>query len=124
MTQTARPRKSIRVPVGLGANPHVIFLALLRQNGLPEPSAEYPFASPRRWRFDYAWVMDWGRTAVALEVEGAIWTRGRHSRGKGMLADMEKYNEAALRGWTVLRVTPQQLPTLATIALLQRALNL
>jgi hypothetical protein len=46
---------------------------------------------------------------IALEVEGGVWTRGRHTRGKGFLGDMEKYNAAALGGWCVLRVTPDRL---------------
>jgi len=65
----------------------------------PEPKREYPFAHPRRWRFDFAWPS----LMLALEVEGGIWTKGRHSRGSGMEADMEKYNHAARLGWRVLR---------------------
>ena len=53
------------------------------------------------WRFDMAWP----RLMLAVEVEGGIWARGRHVRGKGFEADCEKYNEAALAGWRVLRVT-------------------
>lgn len=80
------------------------FLPLDRQClavGLPAPATELRFAPPRRWRFDFAWPA----YKLACEVEGAIWTRGRHSRGAGMEKDMEKYNAAALQGWTVLRVS-------------------
>lgn len=45
---------------------------------------------------------------VAIEQDGGVWTRGRHSRGAGQIADMEKLNEAALLGWRVGRFTPQQ----------------
>lgn len=72
---------------------------------LPEPVKELRFSPPRRWRFDYAWEAG----KVALEVEGGVWTGGRHTRGKGFLADMEKYNTATVMGWRVLRVTPDQL---------------
>jgi hypothetical protein len=44
-----------------------------------------------------------------LEQEGGIWTGGRHSRGKGMQGDMQKYNRAAILGWSVIRCTPQQI---------------
>ena len=42
-------------------------------------------------------------------VEGVVWGgSGRHQRAKGYSADCEKYNEALLMGWHVLRVTTQQ----------------
>src|SRR3990167_2646458 len=72
---------------------------------LPRPTAEYRFAPPRRWRFDYAWPLH----KIALEGEGGAWTRGRHTRGSGFIRDMAKYNQAALLGWRVFRVTPDQL---------------
>jgi len=97
-----------------------IFRAALTQAGLPQPMAEHRFAAPRRrWRFDYSWAAE----RVALEVDGGIWTRGRHVRGRGALGDMEKLNEAAILGWRVLRVTPRQLPQQATMQLLRRALE-
>jgi hypothetical protein len=82
-----------------------LFLALVKSHGLPTPQTEYRFAPPRRWRFDYCWP----DRLIALEQEGGVWTRGRHSRGAGMVNDMEKYNAAQLAGWVVLRFTPQQL---------------
>lgn len=44
---------------------------------------------------------------IAVEIEGGVWTGGRHTSGSGFLGDMEKYNEAAAAGWRVLRFTPQ-----------------
>lgn len=67
--------------------------------------AEYLFARPRRWRFDWAWPDE----RIAIEVEGGVFVRGRHTRGAGYVADMEKYNEARVRGWAVYRITPSQL---------------
>jgi hypothetical protein len=82
------------------------FLRDLEAAGLPRPVEEFVFAPPRKWRFDFAWPAD---GSIALEVEGAVWTGGRHTRGAGFLKDMEKYNTAAIRGWTVLRTTPSGL---------------
>lgn len=67
---------------------------------------------------DYAWP----DALVALEVEGGVWTGGRHTRGAGFLADMEKYNEAARLGWRVLRCTPSTLDSLTTVRLIADAL--
>lgn len=105
------------VPAGMTDD--AVFRALLKAKGLPEPEAEYRFAPPRKWRFDYAWPAK----LVALEVEGGVWTRGRHTRGSGFLKDMEKYNHAARSGWRVLRVTPGQLCTVQTATLLTYTLS-
>lgn len=94
-------------------------LAWLAAAGLPAPVFEYRFHPVRRWRFDVAWP----DRMVALEIEGGVFTGGRHTRGKGYSADMEKYNEAAARGWTVLRVRPDQLCTLRTLDLLRRTIG-
>lgn len=66
--------------------------------------AEHKFCDSRRWRFDYACL----QIATAIEIEGGAYTRGRHTRGKGFVSDLEKYNTAQLFGWVVLRYTPQQ----------------
>jgi hypothetical protein len=68
---------------------------------------EFVFHSDRQWRFDYLIWNEQGR--FALEIEGGAWTRGRHTRGKGFIADMEKYNFAAIMGYRVLRFTPDQI---------------
>lgn len=81
------------------------FLQLLKKEKLPIPVAEYKFCSTRRWRFDYAWV----EQKIAVEQDGAIWTQGRHSRGSGVIKEMEKFNAAILLGWRVLHYTPQQM---------------
>lgn len=95
------------------------FAAVLRAAGLPAPEAEHRFHPVRRWRFDFAWP----EHRVALEVEGAVWARGRHVRPAGFLGDMEKYNTAAAAGWLVLRCTPQTQCTTATLGLIRAALQ-
>ena len=44
-----------------------------------------------------------------IEIEGGIWIRGRHTTPRGFTADAEKYLEAALAGWRVLRLVDQQI---------------
>ena len=100
-------------------DPEKVFRALLEQEGIPQPESEYVFAPPRKWRFDYAWLA----ARVALEVEGAVWVQGRHTRGSGFLKDMQKYSEAAILGWCVLKTTPSQLCSRETIELVARALS-
>lgn len=77
-------------------------LIQLHLSGLPQPEREFTFHKKRKWRFDLAWP----DLLIAVEVEGGIWSGGRHVRGEGYEADCEKYNEAQLSGWMVLRFTP------------------
>lgn len=79
---------------------------------------EYKFHPVRKWRFDYAIPS----ALVALEVEGGVWTGGRHINPKGFLNDMEKYNSATLMGWSVYRTTPDDLYTGKTLKLLKTAI--
>lgn len=97
---------------------NTLFLALLKASNLPTPIAEHRFCE-RRWRFDYAWPDQ----KLALEVEGGIWTGGRHTRGKGFLADMTKYNRATALGWRVIRCTPSTLCSNETLDLIKEILK-
>lgn len=91
---------------------------LIKWEKLPDPSREYVF-SERRWRFDFAW---W-QQKVAVEVEGGTWISGRHTRGSSFEKDCVKYNEAALRGWRVFRVTPAMIEDGRAIQTIRRALE-
>ena len=73
--------------------------------GLPEPVLELKFHPVRKWRFDYAWTDN----KIAVEIEGAVWVQGRHTRGSGFVKDMKKYNEAGKLGWRIFRFTPQEI---------------
>ncbi len=63
------------------------------------PVREHKFHPSRRWRFDFAFP----DRMCAVEIEGGVWTGGRHTRGSGFVADMQKYNAAAELGWFVFR---------------------
>lgn len=72
--------------------------------GIPEPVSEFKFHKFRRWRFDFAWP----DSLLACEIDGGLWIAGRHNRPITMIKDNEKFNEAALLGWRILKFTPQQ----------------
>jgi very-short-patch-repair endonuclease len=67
--------------------------------GLPL-TKEYKFSSARRWRADYCHT----DTRTIIELEGGIYSGGRHVRAEGYRSDVEKYNAAAMLGYTVLRL--------------------
>lgn len=53
------------------------------------------------WRFD-VYLPEY---RIAIELEGAVWTFGRHTRGGGYISDLNKYNCATVNGIKVLRYT-------------------
>lgn len=65
---------------------------------------EFRFHPDRKWRADFYLT----GTKILIEVEGGIWSGGRHTRGKGYLGDMEKYNAATMMGYQVLRFSTEQ----------------
>lgn len=108
--------KAVTRPLTL---PDRLFFALLDQECLPHPHREFKFSDDRLWRADYCWPLQ----LLICEVEGAIWTNGRHTRGQGFLNDMEKYNAAAVLGYRLLRVTPSTLHANDTIAMIRACLS-
>ncbi|MGL5914018.1 MAG: hypothetical protein ACRCZB_07615 [Bacteroidales bacterium] len=94
------------------------FAAMVKGEFGIEAIMEHKFHPTRRWRFDFAII----EQKIAIEVEGGVWTNGRHTRGKGFIGDMEKYNTATAMGWRVLRVTHKDLCTLNTLNLIKMAI--
>ena len=87
--------------------------------GVPVPVAEYQFHPTRKHRMDFAWPDH----KLGLEVEGGVWSRGRHGRGSGIILDMEKHTLAAEEGWRIIRVVPDDLYMLSTIDSIEKALR-
>ncbi len=78
------------------------------KNGLPLPQCEYMFRKhteglSRNWKSDFVWP----EYNLVFEVEGGVWSQGRHTRGQGFTNDVEKYNWLTLHGWKVLRGTAE-----------------
>ena len=83
------------------------FLLLWRVAQGPPLEREVRFHASRLWRADFAHLA----SRTLIEIEGGIFLPGggRHSRGTGYAKDAEKYLEAVLAGWTVIRLTEKQL---------------
>ena len=65
---------------------------------------EFKFHPKRKWSADFYIV---GKK-ILVEVEGGIWSGGRHTRGKGYIGDMDKYNSATMMGYQVIRFSTEQ----------------
>ena len=81
------------------------FALYWRSLGGPELEREFRFHPERKWRADFAHI----ESRTLIEIEGGIYIQGRHNRAAGFIADAEKYLEAFLAGWAVVRLTSAQI---------------
>jgi hypothetical protein len=96
-------KKHPKVCVPKADSPLETQFAFLWDKHYPElpPEREFRFDLKRMWKFDFAWP----KHGVAVELEGGVFTKGRHTRSMGFVRDCEKYNAAVRLGWRVLRYT-------------------
>lgn len=97
-----------------------LFKASCAAHGLPVPESEFRFHESRKWRIDWFWADHW----LALEIQGAIFSGGRHVRGPALLAEYSKLNEMAIAGIRTIFATPQQINDGSIFPILRRALKL
>ena len=72
----------------------------------------------RRFRVDFCWPDH----NLAVEVQGGIWTRGRHSRPMGIVKDYEKFNLLTLGGWRILLLTSMDVQSGRGLEMIQDAI--
>ena len=87
---------------------------------------EFVFHSTRKWRADFAiWRLSDSDKCLLVEIEGTVYGKpGRHQRVDGMERDCEKYAEALLSGYPVLRVTPKMVRDGRALQYIERYFNL
>lgn len=118
----ATPRTPMQERIPAGAL-QLAFDEMMRQAGIPDPVKEYMFAWQairRKWRLDLSWPAE----KICVEIEGGIHMRGRHLRPDGFLRDMQKYNQLALWGWCLVRVTYDMIADGSALTLVQEAFAL
>jgi len=69
----------------------------------PDAVAELRFHPTRKWSADFAIPS----AKLLIEIEGGVWSGGRHTSGAGFVGDMEKYNAATCLGYRILRFQPK-----------------
>lgn len=105
---------------------------------LPEPTREYRFAAMscggigkgvrdrlrkanlKDWKSDFCWIDH----KIICEVEGGIWVKGRHTRGKGFQADLIKYQEAMLLGYIIYRCSGEMIKDGSAVKSIHRLLSI
>jgi hypothetical protein len=125
----------------------------LEDAGLPLPDEEYPFASVigRNWKFDFAWpayrlaleiegALFGGRVInvqagfeyrtirgekVHIDIEPGTVFRlgGGHNTGERLRRDLEKRQHAAMFGWAVLPIMPEQVKDGSAVGFVKQALQ-
>jgi len=81
---------------------HSNILAICNRQAL-ELKTEFHFHPSRDWRFDFA--IETKDKKIAIEYEGIISEKSRHTTVTGYSGDVEKYNAGAVLGWYILRYT-------------------
>ncbi len=77
----------------------VVFERILKKFHV-EYKREYCVLPDSRHRSDFVLIAQ----KVIFEVEGGIWSKGRHIRPKGFMEDCKKYNQATALGWKLYRI--------------------
>lgn len=106
-------------PTGVDSESEMKLYTRLQHAGLPLGVGQHRFVEGRMYRFDRAWADQ----RVAVEVQGGIWTGGRHARGSGIAAECVKLSIAASLGWRVLLVTTDMIEDGTAIQLIHTALH-
>jgi len=100
MTQEVQIKKPKIVKVSIEKNTIELYLKQMVQSGLIESyETEYQFSKERKFRFD--WFIP--SLKLALEYEGIMSEKSRHTTVTGYTGDINKYNIALTLGFRVLR---------------------
>ena len=70
----------------LGSDPERALETQLTVSGITGWEREYRFHPTRKWPFDFAWP----GAMLAVEIDGATWAHGKHTRGSGYEKDCLK----------------------------------
>lgn len=76
-----------------------------------EVLSEHKFHLTRKWRLDYFIP----RLRLAIEKEGGVFVKSRHTSPVGYSNDMEKYNAVCCAGLYLLRYRPKDMLTAQVI---------
>lgn len=86
-----------------------VLWVLHREAKIPDYVEELQFLDDRKFRFDWAIPS----LKLAIEYEGLISKKSRHTTITGYTNDCIKYNLAVIHGWKVLRYTAKNYNQLA-----------
>jgi hypothetical protein len=88
----------------------------------PKPIPEHQFMRSRKWRFDWAIP----ELMIGIDYDGYVFSPNKkvpHVTPGGMANDMEKRNEAQIRGWIVILCTQKTIDDRTFTDQLERAIK-
>lgn len=112
-----RSAKTLKRPGRRQVSAHALLVMQLRALGVAVET-EHRFDPERKWRADI-----YLRPHILIEVDGALYSQGRHVRGAGAEADMEKLNRASELGYRIFRYSTGMVKSGAAITQLRRVLG-
>jgi hypothetical protein len=90
--------------------------------GFPKPERQYRFHTTRRWELDFAFPG--AVPPLAVEIEGGLYQASSGHRSlKGVLRDIEKYNQLCILGWRLIRLTSTMIEDGSALTLIEEALR-
>lgn len=69
----------------------------------PERNVKLFYDWGRNWVYDFVFR----ERSLIVEIEGGVFSHGRHTRALGFTEDCRKYNFATAHGWHLLRFTTE-----------------
>lgn len=81
------------------------FAAFMAHHGVTSFVRDHQAIPGRRWKIDLA---DLDRK-IAVEIHGATYAQGRHSRHAGMQSDLEKERALVAAGWRCIAFTGEEI---------------
>ena len=84
---------------------------------LPLPLPEFKFAAPdRKWAVDF-FIAPY----LLVEVDGGLFSGGRHGRGAGRREDIRKHNHAVAMGYNVVTVLSEWFKSGEAMSVIEKA---
>lgn len=87
--------------------------------GLPAPDVQFRPTSTRRHRWDLAWPV----SKLLVDVQGSVFSQGRHTSGTGYREDCRKMGIAVCLGYRCLWVTTDMVTSGEAVSLIETALS-
>lgn len=112
-------QRPVHWPAGVNSALEMALYVRLERHGIPLGEAQYRIVPGRL----YTWDRAWPDQRVCVEVQGAVWTNGAHSRGSGVQRDCMKASMAAALGWRCLPVTREMIESGQAVELIAQALG-
>lgn len=103
---------------GAESSAEAILANRCERHGLPKPEMQALLIPSRKFRWDLAWPA----YRVCVDVQGGMYSNGRHLRVQGYETDLVKSALVQLEGYIALAFTPRQIDDNVAVMFIAAAL--